>query len=155
MKWISLIILIPMVIMLWGIFEQMIIGKQFGDNPAPDWVLLLGFFMPLLVLIFFFKLTLHTRIDESGIHYRFAPVHRKERHIKWSDVKNIYVRKYKPIAEYGGWGFRMGRSGTALNTSGNMGLQIEFTNGKRLLIGTHKPDELKRILAKRESAQSG
>jgi hypothetical protein len=31
-----------------------------------------------------------------------------------------------------------------------MGLQIEFINGKKLLIGTHKPEELERILQKLE-----
>ena len=52
--------------------------------------------------------------------------------------------------EYGGWGLRYGffGKGRALNVSGNTGLQIEFNNGKRLLIGTNKPRELKEVLTK-------
>jgi hypothetical protein len=36
----------------------------------------------------------------------------------------------------------------AYNTSGNMGLQLIMKNGKKILIGTHKPDELDAFLKK-------
>ena len=147
-KWVIVIIAIPLVITLWGVVQQVILGKPFGNNPAPDWVVLLTLLVSILLIMFFFGLTLHTLIDKNGIYYRFAPIQRKERWVKWSDVKDVHIRKYKPIAEYGGWGFRNGRSGKALNISGNMGLQIVFTNGKRLLLGTRKPEELERALKK-------
>jgi len=146
--WLYIIIAIPLGITFWGVVQQIILGKPFGNNPAPDWILLLTFLIPVLLFVFFFNLKLYTRIDKNGIYYRFAPVHRKERWIKWNEVKDVYVRRYRPIAEYGGWGFRNGRSGKALNTSGNMGLQIEFINGKKLLLGTQNPDEMERILKK-------
>jgi hypothetical protein len=146
--WVIPIILIPLAISLWGIIQQIFLKIPFGDKPAPDWALIASFLGPLVLIIFFLSLTLHTRIDHTGIFYRFFPVHRKEKFIKWEDVAEVEVRKYKPIAEYGGWGFRTGRNGRALNTSGNMGLQILFKNGKKLLIGTQKSDELKRTLEK-------
>lgn len=40
--------------------------------------------------------------------------------------------------DYGGWGIRYGRKGKAFNVFGSRGLQLEFTNGKRLLIGSQK-----------------
>ena len=147
-KWIIILISIPLLLTLWGVVQQLIFDKPFGTNPAPDWVVLLTMLIPVLLIFFFFKLTLHTRIDKNGIYYRFAPIHRKERWIKWSEIKDVHVRKYKPIAEYGGWGFRTGRSGKALNVSGRMGLQIEFNDGKRLLLGTGKPQEIERLLGK-------
>jgi hypothetical protein len=149
-KWITILIFAPLLITLWGVVQQIILGKPFGNNPLPDWILLLTLLVPVLLIFFFFRLTLYTRIDKNGIYYRFAPIHRKERWIKWSDVKDAYVRKYRPIAEYGGWGFRTGRSGKAFNTSGSMGLQIEFNDGKRLLLGTGKPQEIERLLKKLE-----
>jgi len=147
-KWIIVLVSIPLVITIWAIIQQIILDKPFGNNPAPDWILLISFFVPLLIIFFIFSMTLKTRIDKNGIYYRFSPIQRKERWIKWSSVKDAYVRKYQPIREYGGWGFRVGRSGKALNTSGNMGLQVVFKDGKRLLLGTQKPDELERILGK-------
>jgi hypothetical protein len=38
--------------------------------------------------------------------------------------------------EYGGWGIKYGKMGKAYNVSGNRGVQLEFTDGKRLLIGS-------------------
>jgi hypothetical protein len=50
--------------------------------------------------------------------------------------------------EYGGWGIRYSWNGIAYNTKGNMGLQIVMNTGKRILIGTQKPEELAAYLKK-------
>jgi hypothetical protein len=52
--------------------------------------------------------------------------------------------------EYGGWGYRVGgkKSGIAFNVSGNMGVQIELKNGKKILLGTRKPKEAEEALKK-------
>jgi len=147
-KWMLAIIILFLGINLWGFIQQILLGVPFGNNPASDEVMILITVVAIVIFIFLLTLTLKTRIDRHGISYRFSIIHRKERFIKWESVKRAYVRKYKPIAEYGGWGFRLGRSGTAFNTSGNMGLQLELADGKKLLLGTQKPDELKMILEK-------
>jgi hypothetical protein len=36
----------------------------------------------------------------------------------------------------------------AYNISGDKGLQLEFTDNKKLLIGTNKPEELNEVLSK-------
>jgi TATA-box binding protein (TBP) (component of TFIID and TFIIIB) len=57
------------------------------------------------------------------------------------------VREYAPLSEYGGWGLRYSvNHGKAYNVSGNQGVQLFFTNGKKLLIGTQKPEEITAIL---------
>ena len=65
-------------------------------------------------------------------------------------MSKCYVREYSPIAEYGGWGLRGGffGKGSALNVSGNKGLQLELKNNKKILIGTNKPKELSETLSK-------
>jgi hypothetical protein len=75
------------------------------------------------------------------------PFQFKYNEISWNDVLTIEVRKYKPIREYGGWGYRFSfKNGKAYNISGNMGLQIVLKNGDKILIGTQKPDELMEFL---------
>lgn len=91
------------------------------------------------LLIFVFKLT--TKIDEEGIHYKFFPIHFSFKLIKWSDISEIYTRKYDAISEYGGWGCKGGilwkkSNGVAYNVSGEEGLQIITKEGKKILIGT-------------------
>jgi hypothetical protein len=65
-------------------------------------------------------------------------------------LSKIYVREYSPLGEYGGWGIRytISGAGKAYNISGKIGLQLEFTTGKKVLIGTHKGEEIKEILTR-------
>ncbi len=92
---------------------------------------------------------LDSRIDEDGVHYKFTPFHFRTRTLKWDEISRACVRKYNPLLEYGGWGIRITGffgKGRAFNVSGNMGLQLELKNGKKILLGTNKPDELTEAL---------
>ena len=48
--------------------------------------------------------------------------------------------------EYGGWGIRWTRNGKAYNVSGDLGVRIDYENGRHLLIGTRHPDALKQAI---------
>ena len=48
--------------------------------------------------------------------------------------------------DYGGWGIKYGLKGLAYNISGNFGIQLELKSGSKILIGTQKPDEVKKLL---------
>jgi len=108
----------------------------------------IGASVPVLVLVLFLVLQLRTRVDESGVYYRFVPIHFQVLRIGWEEIDRIFIRQYRPLAEYGGWGIRLGigGKGKAYNVKGNMGLQIVLKTGKRILIGTQNPDELQQFL---------
>jgi hypothetical protein len=104
--------------------------------------------------IFFFKLK--TRIDEIGVHFQFFPFHFSIRTIAWSELKSVKTRKYDAISEYGGWGLKGGfiwkkSKGVAYNTSGDLGIQLEYKNGKKVLIGTQKIQEVNSVLKNYEN----
>jgi|SRR5690625_177274 len=104
----------------------------------------------LLVILLIFFSHLDTKIKSDGIHIRFYPFHLKWRNYPWNKLKRVYVRRYAPLTEYGGWGVRLGmsmRRGRAFNVSGNKGIQLIFKNDKKLLIGTQKPEKVKEILS--------
>lgn len=115
---------------------------------------LLQFFtllLPIGVAFLIGNMSLSTRIDEQGIQYRFFPFHLSYRKIRWSDLDKCYVREYSPIAEYGGWGFRISflrKKGTAFSVKGNLGLQLELKNGKKILLGTEKRTEIEQTISK-------
>jgi hypothetical protein len=138
------------VLFLYAIVQQLFFGKPFGPKPAPDYVLILAELFLLLILIFLISIKLKTRITESGIYYRFFPFQFKETLIEWHELKDAYFRQYNSLHEYGGWGLRTGtaKTGKAINTSAssNQGLQLQFNDGKLLLIGTKRPDEIQLIL---------
>ena len=128
--------------------------KDYLEDPSENSTLEL-FTLILIVLlatgfIFFFKLT--TRIDNLGIHYKFFPFHWNFKSIHWNEIDTAYVRTYDPLTDYGGWGIKGGilwnkSKGRAINVSGDIGIQIVFKNGKKLLIGTQTQHEAKNVLA--------
>lgn len=135
---------------MYAIVQQLIFGKPFGNTPAPGYVLVLIELLLLLLLLFLRSIKLKTRISDAGISYRFYPFQFNETFIEWHELNDAYIRQYNSFYEYGGWGIRAGTSqtGKAINTSAssNLGLQLEFSNGNRLLIGTKRPGEIAQIL---------
>ncbi|RNC85154.1 MAG: hypothetical protein ED556_10190 [Winogradskyella sp.] len=78
-------------------------------------------------------------------------MHLRFKIIKWSEIDKAYIRKYDALSEYGGWGLKGGAlwnkaKGTAINISGDIGIQLELKNGKKLLIGTQQKDKSERTI---------
>lgn len=142
----ALILLIPL-LTIYGLVQQVVLGKPFGTNPAPDTVLVIitiifGLGFPAL----FYMVNLTTEVHNNGLYLRFYPFHLSFHRIAPEDIKKFEARTYSPIREYGGWGIRYGRTGKAYNVSGNRGLQLELADGKQLLIGSQRPEELAEVL---------
>lgn len=118
-------------------------------KPAePVYTMVLTSLIPALVILWFYILHLHTKITDEGIFYRFYPMQFRFRMVGWDEIERLEVIQYHPLRDFGGWGFRYGFKGRALNVSGNMGLMIYKKNGKRLLLGTKRPDDLKPVVEK-------
>ena len=104
---------------------------------------IVGIGVPVAITALFLLLKLETEVRPDGLYVRFFPFHIHFKRFGREELSEYYARQYKPIREYGGWGIRYSlRNGKAYNVSGNKGVQLVFTNGKRLLIGSQKADEL-------------
>jgi len=133
---------------LYGIYQQVISGQQWGNKPMSDTGLFVALGSTVLLTILFFILRLDTEIKRDGIYVRFFPFRLSFKKYSWDKVSKSFVKQYNPIMDYGGWGIRFGLfgKGRALNVSGNKGIQIVLTDGTRLLIGTNKPEEARQAL---------
>ena len=141
--WTWIVVLLVSFTSIYGLVQQLILGIPFGDNPAPDVVMLIigiifGFVFPL----FFYTCRLTVEVRSDGLHFRYFPFHLSFHRISLTDLQNYEARTYNPMKEYGGWGIKYGRKGKAYNTSGNRGVQLELSNGEKILIGSQKPEEL-------------
>lgn len=135
---------------------EVFLGKPVGNEPASATIMWLNGGLLLLVFLLIKSMVLQVEIRDEGIYYKYSPIHRKWREIPYDKIKKAYIRKYKAISEYGGYGIRlgMGGKGRALNVRGNMGLQIEFNNNKsHLLLGTQKPEKMKEALKQKITLQ--
>lgn len=97
----------------------------------------------LIIACFFLLLKMQTSIDADGVSFRYKPLV-GWRHFKWEDIERAWVRPYKPFKEFGGWGYKTNitRKTRAYNVWGNKGLQVYLANGRKLLFGTQKAQEL-------------
>lgn len=100
----------------------------------------------LLMSGFLVSMRLYTKINTNGVHFRFFPFHFQWKSIPWTDVKTHVVRKFSPWKEYGGYGIRKGKSGSAYIVSGDDGLQMELKSGEKILICTSNPDVMKAVI---------
>jgi hypothetical protein len=153
--WVWILMIGITTITLGGLVYSSIINLTGNENVNTETdvnalIFALVFTFIVFVAIYWLLLTvrLYTRVENDGIHYRFPPIINKWKHISKAELKSFQVRKYSPIMEYGGWGYRIRKNGKALNVRGNMGLDMEMNDGKKLLIGTQKPEELKLALQK-------
>ncbi len=144
--WLIVLMAVSLIVPITILFQEY--NKPESSLSLNKLILTIAVVLLTALLIFTFKLT--TRIDEKGIYYQFFPFHLKLKLITWQNISKAYVRNYSPISDYGGWGLKGGWSsakGKAINVSGDVGIQLELKTGKKLLIGTQKENEVKRVLA--------
>jgi hypothetical protein len=130
-------------IWLWTIMgiQLLIIMVPLALTGQSWWTMVITFLAMILSMVLLGSLKLNTWMDAEGVHYKMKLFHWRVRTILWDEIDQIQVRKYAPVKEYGGWGVRYGQSGRAYNVRGNYGIQIIKKDGKRVLIGTQKPEE--------------
>lgn len=146
-KWLIVLLIIASVVPI------VIIYKSFLDQKMNLNNVIIATIIIILAngIIFMFKLK--TRIDDIGIHYQFFPFHIKMKTIPWKKIKYAETRTYDALSEYGGWGLKGGlfwkkEKGTAINVSGDKGIQLTLADNKKILIGTHRRKDVDIILAK-------
>jgi hypothetical protein len=139
--WLLLMVSAPVIYSVYSLLDKFVFSPTEKDTTS-IYGLLIGFIVNDLLLVMFLLVKLETTIEKETIAVRFFPFQLKSKAYRKDEISKLEIRKYKPIREYGGWGIRGSGDNRALNVLGTMGLQIEFTDGKRLLIGTQKPDEL-------------
>lgn len=146
-KYVWIIFVFINIIFLIGVIKQIGLGRQFGNQPMNDAGLLIVtilFFLLTVVLGIFTKL--QTYIDIGGIYIRYLPFQIKYKFIDWKSVERVNIRRYNPFTEYGGYGIKKSFKGTSYTTKGRVGLELQLSNGKKILIGTLQPEYLTSIL---------
>ncbi len=122
-------------------------ANELGDNGILIQLVVIGTIILNLLLLYLIQL--RTAIDEIGIHFQFFPFQFSKKTIRWTAIQDCYTRKYKPLKEYGGWGYRtkFGK-GKAYNVKGNQGIQIVLPDNKKILIGTQKMEDATAVIAR-------
>lgn len=138
---------------LYGIYSQEVLNKPFGDEPiSTGGLIVIGSFSVLIIVFVFlilFKTRLKTKITYEELWISFPPIRKKWKKIKPGEILKFETRIYRAKREFGGHGMkRKLRSGMSFTVSGNVGLQLYFKDGKKLLIGTQKKQAIEYAMDK-------
>jgi hypothetical protein len=127
-----------------GIYTQVIEGKLWGDNPMSDTALIVtGIVTSILTVglaVVILSARLITEVRSDGVYVRFFPIGWNA--LLYDTIASYQAKTYRPIRDYGGWGIRWGREGKAYIAGGSQGLQLLLNDGRKVLIGTQRLQEL-------------
>jgi len=101
-----------------------------------------GLLVVVAVAGLLYSLRLKTEVRADGIYLKLWPLHRSFRRISWPEIERYEARRYQPLREFGGWGIRWPPGKVAYNVSGNRGVWLERTDGRSVLVGSQRPEEL-------------
>jgi hypothetical protein len=112
-------------------------------NSEPfDW---LGLVILGAVGLFIFSIKLKITIDTKGITYQYPPFRNKPTTLPWKNIETGELLKINPLKEFGGWGLRYGKLGTAYTTRGRYILHIVQNTGKPINLTILNPESLMKI----------
>ena len=120
---------------------QVILGHPWGRHPLSNtsvigWTIFLYLVYLRLVTV---RLVTEVRPDWLAVGMRGLW---RERRIPLREIKSARTVTYDPARDYGGYGIRTTRRGTAYIAGGNRGVRLELAQGATVLIGSEHPEEL-------------
>lgn len=148
--WLWILLLAIATLMWFGFIKQVIFGIPFGNNPAPNIMLIilwgiLGIILPLGLLLGFIKLI--TEVRKDGLYVRFVPFHIHYKSFLFKDMVRYSSITYNSLTRFGGYGIRFNFKGeTAYNMGGSQGIELKLRGNKTVVVGSQNPDELIKAL---------
>lgn len=115
-----------------------------GDDGSGDpvWLMILVAAFTLLLPGWVVWVRLETSVDAEALHIRYRGLFVRRR-IAYTDTEHFEAVTYRPIADYGGWGIRWrGKGKIAYSVSGKEGVRLQLSDGKEVLVGSQRADEL-------------
>jgi Family of unknown function (DUF6141) len=134
------------ILFTYGMWKQFIWNEPFGFFPVNNFyltlisILSIGFMFSILALFWLSKLEIQVR--NTGLYIKYFPFHFMHRKISLKDLKKVKAKKYDPFKEHGGMGIRHKKNKIIYCIKGKSGILIEYREGKSVILGSQKPEEL-------------
>lgn len=119
-----------------------------GDM-APDerLVVTIAFAAGAVILLGALSLSLRTTVTDEGV--RVKGLIFIDRLIPFAEITSAESVRYRPILDYGGWGYRLSPKGKAYNMRGDKGVALSLKDGGKIMLGSQRPDELAEAITAR------
>lgn len=92
-----------------------------------------------VIYAYFPKIKMETKISAKFVEVKIGFLIHK----RYSINKIVQTRKveFQPIADFGGYGYRINSSKRALIANGDKGVELLFDDGSQIIVGTDSADE--------------
>ena len=121
---IRILLAVPPFILLVLVIWQAVLGHPWGKHPMSNASLVGWTIFLWLVYLRLVRIRLVTEVRPSELQVSMRGLWRKRR-IPVNDIKSLEVVKFDPVRDYGGYGIRITRHGTAYIASGNEGVRLQ------------------------------
>jgi hypothetical protein len=138
---ISIVFIFPVAVFVYYIVTDPAVTYAPPTNGVAIAVAVISF----LLLFLFLSVRFDLAIDDAGVSYRFFPVHLKMQQVSWKDIQHAEIRETPGIRRASGIRYRAGGD-TLIGLASKAALSLHLDSGKKLMLGTRRPDELKRLL---------
>lgn len=141
--WVAYLIIlleVPVLILLSVLFYQA------EDKGELGFALTLVVFIMGSVFLLIFNIKLQTRIDETGVAFKFTPFINQWRKFNPEQIRSVQVIRYSPITDYGGWGLKGNSKTKVFSILGDEGLLLDIGEKKKIMIGTARGKELREFV---------
>ena len=153
--WLWLIVLVVTAASWYSFINQVVLGRVIGSQPASNAVIVILWILAGVALPSFFLIVkLEVTVFTDRVDIRFYPM--LKRSYAAAQILDSFPRVYRPMIEYGGWGVRWSPlNGWAYNTGGKAGVQLILADGRKLLIGSQRADELGEAIGEMRARNAG
>jgi hypothetical protein len=140
--WVWVLVMVPAGLSWWPFVEQIIRGNSVGQNPGPDWLIWLVWILIGLGLPFLFGYAaLIIEVFGTAVFVHYRPFARRT--ILFEEIERADARSYNALKEYGGWGIKgWSKAKMAYNVSGDKGVELTLVDGRSVMLGSRRADEL-------------
>jgi hypothetical protein len=130
--------------------RQMIFHRPWGGPPTTNGNLLFLTILILLVYVRLITVRLVTELRPERLSVAMKGFWRRTS-VALAEIRAAVSVEYDPVAEYRGYGVRSGPRGQAYIAYGCQAVQLELRDGRKLLVGSQRSQELARRIADAQS----
>ena len=121
-----------------------IVGLLFGVAflPQPTEVSVVIIVLLVTLCVHAYAVTLQTEVRTDGLWVRLRPVHWRLRRIPLTNVASCGVRTFHVCCRWWWLGIARFRKGVGYIVRGAKAVQIDYADGRHVVIGSQRPEEL-------------
>ncbi len=150
---IGLVLATPPTIMLGLLIWQVVLGHTWGKQPMSNDSLIGWTIFLWLVYLRLITVRLIVEVGDGELRIGFHGLWRTRR-VPVGDIQSAETVTFDPLRDWGGYGIRSSRQGKAYIANGNRGVKLKLAQGRTLVVGSQRPEELAGILLKPSAAET-